>query len=160
MTNRRVSRILALKALYQKEYQALSDQEALSRLDKGETKRRGQTVRPALSLLKGVGAYKNRIDQVIEGVSANWKLNRMPLVDLNIMRIAVYEILYRPEIPRKASINEAVELAKIFSGKDSPSFINGILDKVTDPSTASPAVGGGTVPKVGNRIKNRKPPAG
>ena len=57
----------------------------------------------------------------------------MSFIDLNIMRIAVFEIFYRPDIPKNTSINEAVELAKIYGCQDSPSFINGILDKVQMP---------------------------
>lgn len=67
-----------------------------------------------------------RINQVAEG----WKTRRMGKVELTILRLALYEILYDAEIPQKVAINEAVELAKKFGGDDSPSFINGVLAKL------------------------------
>ncbi len=67
-----------------------------------------------------------RINQVAEG----WKTRRMGRVELSILRLAVYEMKYDPDIPEKVAINEAVELAKRFGGKDAPAFINGILAKL------------------------------
>lgn len=70
------------------------------------------------------------IDAKIESASENWKLNRMNSVDLNILRLATYEILFDETIPERVSINEAVEIAKIYGGEQSYSFINGILGKL------------------------------
>ncbi len=73
------------------------------------------------------------IDEIIQRRSKNWDIERLACVDRNILRFAVYEILYRNDIPRNVSINEAVELAKKYSTQDSYSFINGILDKIQKP---------------------------
>ena len=68
------------------------------------------------------------IDKIIEDYSRGWKLNRIANVDLAILRLALSEILYMEDIPYKVSINEAIELSKIYSSDESPPFINGILD--------------------------------
>ena len=70
------------------------------------------------------------IDQALSEAASGWKLNRMGKVDLTILRLAVFEMRYDDDIPVKVAINEAVELAKIFGGDDSPSFVNGILAKL------------------------------
>ena len=78
------------------------------------------------------GSWKNigQIDQLIESFSSNWQLNRISLVDRSNMRLAVYQLLYCPDVPAKVVINEAVELAKEFSTAGAPGFINGILDAI------------------------------
>ena len=70
------------------------------------------------------------MDDILNQCSKGWKTSRMGKVDLSILRLAVYEILFDEEVPDKVAINEAVELAKKFGGDDSPSFINGVLGKV------------------------------
>lgn len=70
------------------------------------------------------------IDRIISEAASGWKLNRMGKVDLTILRLAVYEMRYDDDIPVKVAINEAVELAKIFGGEESPAFINGVLAKL------------------------------
>lgn len=70
------------------------------------------------------------IDKILSEASSGWKLNRMGKVDLTILRLAVFEMRYDDDIPVKVAINEAVELAKIFGGDDSPGFINGVLAKL------------------------------
>ncbi len=71
------------------------------------------------------------IDQALSEAASGWKLNRMGKVDLTILRLALFEMRYDDDIPVKVAINEAVELAKLFGGDDSPSFVNGILAKLT-----------------------------
>ena len=70
------------------------------------------------------------IDKKLESVSEGWKLERMGKVELTILRIAVYELLYDDDIPANVAINEAVELAKVYGGDTSPAFVNGILAKL------------------------------
>ena len=70
------------------------------------------------------------MDDILNQCSKGWKTSRMGKVDLSILRLAVYEILFDEEVPDKVAINEAVELAKKFGGDESPSFINGVLGKV------------------------------
>ncbi len=70
------------------------------------------------------------IDQLIEKHSHNWRLDRMSRIDRNVMRLGVFELKYRPDIPKKVSINEAVELGKNFGTEESSAFVNGLLDRV------------------------------
>ena len=83
----------------------------------------------ALSLLDGVREHRAELDQVLAAKAENWSLERMAVVDRNILRLAAYEILYT-DTPGRVAINEAVELAKLFGAEQSPPFVNGILDRV------------------------------
>lgn len=78
----------------------------------------------------GVLENKAAIDETIGRHSKNWKLSRMSAVDRNVLRVGVYELLFRPDVPGPAVVNEAVELAKIYGTELSPGFVNGILDSV------------------------------
>lgn len=82
----------------------------------------------AESLVKQATEQLTAIDQAITQVSRSWRLDRMARVDRNILRLAVTEFLYFPEIPARVSINEAVELAKRYGAAESPAFVNGLLD--------------------------------
>jgi N utilization substance protein B len=84
----------------------------------------------AVELIRGVESHLAQIDSLIRQFSEHWRLERMPVVDRNIIRLGVFELLYRSDIPAKVSINEAVDLGKKFGSEDSGSFINGILDRV------------------------------
>ena len=115
---KRKIRIQILEALYQMEFQ--SDKKEIQPAEIAET---------VSSILKN----KDQIDQKLSQHSQNWKLSRMALLDLNILRLAVYEILFSPEKDSpKIFINEAIEIAKIYGSADSPRFINGILDSVAE----------------------------
>jgi transcription antitermination factor NusB len=81
-------------------------------------------------LVNGVIEQKEQIDHEIEKRSHHWKLNRMSFIDRNILRIALFEMLFCDEIPPNVSINEAIEIAKTYGDKNSASFINGILDQI------------------------------
>lgn len=81
-------------------------------------------------LVTGVLKNREQIDQVIERYSSNWKIRRMACVDRNILRIAVFELLYCEDIPAKVTINEAIDIGKRFGSPESGSFINGILDSI------------------------------
>lgn len=82
------------------------------------------------ALLEGVEANKNEIDSIIERNLQNWKLDRISKINLTILRVGVYEIVFDENIPKKVALNEAIELGKIYSDEKSVSFINGVLDKV------------------------------
>jgi N utilization substance protein B len=84
----------------------------------------------SLQLVEGTTSNLETIDAELQAISKNWKLHRMPIVDLSILRIATYEILYIEEIDAATSINEAVEIAKSYSTPNSPKFINGVLDNI------------------------------
>ena len=81
-------------------------------------------------LIRGAIEHRDAIDEHIKKVAKNWDLHRIAAVDRNILRLAIYEMLYREDIPPVVSINEAVDIAKKFSTQDSGKFVNGILDKV------------------------------
>ena len=83
-------------------------------------------------LVRGVTHSEQEIDSIIEQFSSNWKINRMSCVDRNIMRIAVYELLWCDDIPAKVSINEAIDIGKKYGTEESGPFINGILDSIRD----------------------------
>jgi transcription antitermination factor NusB len=81
-------------------------------------------------LVKGVAQNLEAINQKISQYATNWELRRMAVVDRNILRLGSYELMLRDDIPPKVSINEAVELAKKYSGQEAAKFVNGILDKI------------------------------
>lgn len=81
-------------------------------------------------LIRGVLAHREEVDTVICKYAKNWDMRRMATVDRNVMRLAIYEMLHRSDIPPVVSINEAVDISKKFSTADSGKFVNGILDKV------------------------------
>lgn len=81
-------------------------------------------------LISGVLEYRDAIDDVIKKHARNWDINRMAVVDRNVLRLAIFEMLYRDDIPPVVSINEAVDISKRFSTEDSGRFVNGILDRV------------------------------
>ena len=81
-------------------------------------------------LIRGALDHRDEADALIKKHAQNWDLHRMAAVDRNVLRLAIYEMLYRDDIPPVVSINEAVDIAKKFSTQDSGKFVNGILDKV------------------------------
>ena len=89
-------------------------------------------------LVAGALEHKKELDALIEKYATNWKINRMPIVDRNILRAGTYELLWMDDVPAKVTVNEAIELAKSFGDDDASKFVNGILDKVlaTEPRLA------------------------
>ena len=83
-------------------------------------------------LVNGVLGKKGQIDALVERFSQNWNISRMSCVDRNVMRIAIYEMLYCDDIPPKVSINEAVDIGKKFGTQESGAFINGIMDSIRE----------------------------
>jgi len=133
MGDRRQSRELALQFLYgycmNRSVPAL--EEAIT--DFWNANRAPEEVRQFSSvLIKGTIDNLERIDNIIRENATNWKIDRIALVDKNILRVAIYELLYRDDIPSAVTINEAVEIAKKFSTPRSGKFVNGILDKVKE----------------------------
>lgn len=93
----------------------------------------------AFGLIRGVQEHQAAIDERLEGASENWALSRMPIVDRSILRLAVYEMFQREDVPVSVSINEAVELAKAFGGEDdSPRFVNGVLGRIARSMAEAP----------------------
>lgn len=81
-------------------------------------------------LVTGVRSHQRELDTLIGTYATNWTVGRMPIVDRNILRAGLFELLWMPDVPAKVSINEALELARAFADEDARSFVNGILDKV------------------------------
>lgn len=84
----------------------------------------------AQELMEGVMAHRQELDALIDEYAVGWRIERMATVDRNILRLALYEVLHREDIPHGATANEAVELAKRYGDEESPKFINGILGEV------------------------------
>jgi len=83
-------------------------------------------------LVNGVSSHQNQIDEMLGAISEHWTVHRMPTVDRCILRLATYEILWLDEIPDSVSINEAVEMAKVYGGEDSSKFVNGVLGRLAE----------------------------
>ena len=129
MGSRRKAREVVLQLLYQHEFNVGQVEEALAHFWRpGELDAKVQTF--IRELVIGTIEHRDEIDNFISDSSDHWRLNRMALVDRNIMRMAVYEFLYIPETPKKVVINEAIEIAKRFSSSESTQFINGVLDNI------------------------------
>lgn len=84
------------------------------------------------SLLDGVQAHRQEIDRQLTEAAENWRLQRMAGVDRNVLRMGAYELMFVPDLPVSAAIDEAIELARRYGSKDSPSFVNGVLDRVAE----------------------------
>ncbi len=129
MGTRRRGRELAVQALYALELNPADGQSSVQHFSR-ESSDDFDVVDFAEELVTGVAANRSRIDQTIEEKSKNWAKSRMPKVDLSILRLATYELLFRIDIPKNVTINEAIEVAKKFGTEESPAFINGILDEI------------------------------
>ncbi|MBF0318540.1 MAG: transcription antitermination factor NusB [Nitrospirae bacterium] len=127
---RREAREYVLQALFQYEFtKSVTDREEIQkRLERKSPS--GEIIEFVDDLIRGVIRHLNEIDERIQSVSKHWELQRIASVDRNIIRFAVYEILYRADIPAAVTINEAVDIAKKYSTLESFSFINGILDTI------------------------------
>lgn len=136
MGTRRISREAALQFLYQEDFTIKPDQkpgydlaerfELFCSLFQVNKKARPY----AMVLLEGVTSELEAIDLTIADAAKNWRLSRIAATDRNLLRIAVFEILKRQDVPAEVAINESVEIAKRFAGEESPKFINGVLDAI------------------------------
>ena len=138
MASRRKSRIIAMQILYQMQL----NQEPIKSITNKFWLSQDISfdLRPfATELVNGTTENLITIDAELQTTSKNWKLHRMPIVDLSILRIATYEILFVNDIDAATSINEAVEIAKSYSTSKSPKFINGILDNIRKKHENIPA---------------------
>jgi transcription antitermination protein NusB len=131
ITKRRRARELTIQVLFQKEF--VPDVSIKISLDyfQSQLDIPSESIQYAEFLLEGVEKHKAEIDQKIAAVSHNWKLSRMSAVDLNILRMGVFELLYNnDETPAPVIMDEAVEIAKKYGRSESHSFVNGILDEI------------------------------
>jgi N utilization substance protein B len=133
--SRRKSRRRALDVLYSADLRDIPARTVLS----DTLARMGREVPDhmayAVEIVEGVESNANRIDELISSYAEGWTLDRMPVVDRNLLRIAVYEMLHRDDIDAPVAISEAVELAGELSTDDSPRFVNGLLGRIADYAT-------------------------
>ena len=139
MKKRSRGRELALQFLYQLDLCGVELlEEARAFLAEQESDREARAF--ALRLIEGVHEHWESLNETIRGVAQNWEIERMAVIDRNVLRLAAHELLHCRDIPPKVAINEAIELGKRYSTANSGAFINGILDKIKSQSEAPPAV--------------------
>jgi len=128
MTKRRSAREWAVQFLFQNDFNPVDIERALPEFwnDKNPDSKSKQFVE---DLIRGVIANLRQIDGLMQSYAEHWEINRMNAVDRNVIRMALFEMLFRPDIPPVVSINEAVDIAKAFSSLESGKFVNGILDR-------------------------------
>jgi len=129
MGKRRKARELALCLLYQLEFHPTRSAEAME-IFWAQHPCSPEAKEFAQSLVRGVREHLDQIDSLIERLAEHWSFNRIALVEKNILRLGIYELLFRDDIPKKVAVNEAIEIAKAYGSADSGKFINGILDRV------------------------------
>jgi N utilization substance protein B len=129
---------VALQLLFQRDHNSAVSRSAIERFVR---ERLGEaSLRPfCLGLYDGVVAQLGDIDARLSAAAENWRLPRMAAVDRNVLRLGAYEVLHTPETPPAVAITEAIEIARRYGSKDSPSFVNGVLDRL-HKSTSTPAV--------------------
>ncbi|MCB0361805.1 MAG: transcription antitermination factor NusB [Bdellovibrionales bacterium] len=133
---RRQSRELALQVLFQQEFAPGLDFQASLNTFRESFSAPLEVWNYAEFLLSGILEKRGEIDRLIADCADNWSLDRMALVDLNLMRLAVFEMKFSPErIPKAVAINEAMEITKKYGTSDSAKFINAILDQMTQTDT-------------------------
>jgi transcription antitermination protein NusB len=130
MTRRTRAREVVLQLLYQQDQNANMSLEDV-RLFLRRRLRDEALEKWGEELYRGAVTHRTAIDERLSAVAENWRIDRMAVVDRNILRLGVYELLYCHETPPSVTINEAVELAKRYGTKDSPAFVNGLLDRVS-----------------------------
>ena len=132
MRQRTQSRELALQTLYQLNFHPdVTSTQSSNVTDLFPERRSGaKIIEYAKELVDGYFKHRHQIDDIIRKCATNWKFERIALVDRAILQLAAYELLFCDDIPRAVAINEAVELAKKYGSAGSPSFVNGVLDKI------------------------------
>ena len=135
MPARRKARKRALDVLYEADLRDKPPVEVLAGYVQRIEQPRPEHLGYAVGLVEGVAEHLNRIDELIASYAEGWTLERMPVVDRNLARIAVYELLYVDEIDDAVAISEAVELSRQMSTDDSPRVLNGVLGRIAEYAT-------------------------
>ena len=130
--SRRKSRRRALDVLYSADLRELPPATVLAETLDRLGRDRPDHAAYAVLIVEGVIEHAARIDELISTYAEGWTLERMPVIDRNLLRIAVYELLYRDDIDDPVAISEAVELAEELSTDDSPRFVNGLLGRIAE----------------------------
>jgi len=131
MKKRSRARELALQFLYQYDLRGPEFLDEARTFLRDEESDKG-TREFALHLIRGTTEHMDEVNDLISQVAKNWDIDRMAVIDRNVLRMATFELLHCPDIPPKVSINEAIELGKRYSTQNSGGFINGVLDKIKD----------------------------
>ena len=126
MSARRKARKRALDLLFESEMRGVLATELLVSRPSDELSQ----VEYVSELVKGVSEHREKIDELIHTYAEGWDMDRMPVIDRNLLRIALYEILWNPAVDDKVAVSEAVEIAQELSTKDSAAYLNGILGRV------------------------------
>ena len=132
MTARRKDRKRALDVLYEADLRGLGLPGVLVSYLERLPVPRPEHVNYTVTLVEGVHEHAARVDELISSYAEGWTLERMPIVDRNLARVAVYELLYCDDVDAPVAISEAVELAETLSTDDSPRFLNGLLGRIAD----------------------------
>ena len=140
MSSRHDARLWAVQFLFQRDFNA-GDLKAALRAFWEWRKADPRARTYAEELIQGVTEHRKDLDDRLQKYAENWDLNRMGAVDRNVMRVALYEMLHRLDVPPVVSINEAIDIAKAYSGMEPGRFGNGILDRACRELTRSPRVG-------------------
>jgi transcription antitermination factor NusB len=138
MRKRTKAREYALQILYAVDITKDDPMDCVDRFWEGNEESSIEVKKFAAGLVLGVSDNKKEIDRMIAKHATNWKLDRMAVIDRNVLRFAAYELLYSKDIPPKVSINEAIDIAKKFGGPDSGKFVNGVLDKINKTEREGP----------------------
>ena len=140
------ARMAALQSLFAADIKGEDAEASLAWLA-GEDLLQAATVKFAASLVRGVTDSQPDLDTVIQRYAPAWPVVQLSLVDRNILRIALFELLHSPNVPRKTAVNEAVELAKVFGSDSSARFINGVLGSAISELDKEEIALGGTLPE-------------
>ncbi|MBI1846179.1 MAG: transcription antitermination factor NusB [Candidatus Rokubacteria bacterium] len=131
MGRRRKGREVALQFLYQLDLHGEADPEPHAEEFWSRHPVDPETRAFADALVRGTKHSEAKVDALLTQYAEHWDLDRMAAVDRNVLRLAVYELLFRPDVPTKVAINEAIEIAKKFGTQESSRFINGLLDRIS-----------------------------
>ena len=131
--NRHLGRIVAMQTLYEHDFREGSDLEEIKSRNIGEYSDKVDD-KFIIDIVDGVLREKKKIDQIIQKSAPEWPIDQISIIDKNILRISIYELVISKDVPPKVSINEAVELGKQFGGENSSKFINGVLGTVHESS--------------------------
>ena len=129
--NRHLSRMIAMQTLYELSFRKDAEKEEILERNVAEYSDKCEE-NFVKSLVDGVLGKEEDINKIVEKSAPEWPIKQISLIDLSILRIAIYELIFKKEVPPKVAINEAIELAKQFGGENSSKFINGVLGTVFD----------------------------
>ncbi len=127
---RRKARELALQRLFQDDFNRDRENNQILNTLFSDDKLDANVKAFSEILVAGVSQYQDEIDRLIQKYAQHWSKERMAIIDRNILRFSIYELFYLDDIPPKVTINEAIEIAKLYGGEDSSAFVNGILDHI------------------------------